>query len=63
MARRVRGWDAVRAWRFIQASKAYRSAWAKRLPQPGLPERAPFLVRLRTAADAGAFAWGMAALC
>jgi len=61
MARQVRGWDAVRAWRFIRASKAYRSAWAKRLPQPGLPERAPFPVRLRTAADMGALRWGMLA--
>ena len=41
MARQVRGWDPVRAWRFIRASKAYRNAWEKRWPQPGLPERAP----------------------
>ena len=61
MARQVRGWDAVRAWRFIRASKAYRTAWDRHRPQPGLPERAPFPVRLRTAADAGALAWGMAA--
>ena len=61
MARQVRGWDALRAWRFIRASKAYRDAWAKRLPMPGLPERAPFPVRLQTAADLAAAAWGMAA--
>ena len=61
MARRVGGWDAVRAWRFIRASKAYRAAWAKRLPMPGLPERAPFPVRLQTSADFAAMAWGMLA--
>ena len=61
MARQVRGWDALRAWRFIRASRAYRDAWAKRLPMPGLPERAPFPVRLQTAADLAAAAWGMAA--
>ena len=61
MARQVRGWDALRAWRFIRASRAYRDAWAKRPPMPGLPERAPFPVRLQTAADLAAMAWGMAA--
>ena len=54
MARRVSGWDAVRAWRFIRASKAYRAAWDRLNPTPGLPERAPFPVRLRTAGDTGA---------
>ncbi len=61
MARRVTGWDAVRAWNFIRRSKAYRAAWKKRLPQPGLPERAPFPVRLQTATDSGALRCGMAA--
>jgi len=61
MARRVSGWDAVRAWRFIRASKAYRQAWDRRNPTPGLPERSPFPVRMRTAADAGALRWGMLA--
>ncbi len=61
MARQVRGWDALRAWRFIRASRAYRTAWAKRLPMLGLPERAPFPVRLQTAVDLAAAAWGMAA--
>ena len=61
MARQVRGWDALRAWRFIRASRAYRVAWVKRLPMPGLPERAPFPVRLQTAADLAATAWGMSA--
>ena len=61
MARQVRGWDAVRAWRFIRASKAYRSAWGRHRLPPGLPERAPFPVRLRTAADAGALRFGMLA--
>ena len=61
MARHVRGWDPVRAWRFIRASKAYRDAWEGRIPEPGLPERAPFPVRLRTSADVGAMRWGMLA--
>ena len=60
MARQVRGWDALRAWRFIRASRAYRDAWAKRLPMPGLPEWAPFPVHLQTAADLAGMAWGMA---
>ncbi len=51
MARRVGGWDALRAWRFIRASKAYRTAWRKRRPMPGLPERGPFPIRLQTSAD------------
>ena len=61
MARQVRGWDALRAWRLIRASRAYRDAWAKRRHLSGLPERAPFPVRLQTAADLAAAAWGMAA--
>ena len=61
MARHVRGWDPVRAWRFIRASKAYRDAWDRQRPLPGLPERAPFPVRMRTDADAGAMRWGMLA--
>ena len=46
MARRVSGWDALRAWRFMRASKVYRDAWNRHRPQPDLPERAPFPVRL-----------------
>ena len=61
MARQVSGWDAVRAWRFIRASKAYRDAYARRRPMPGLPERAPFPVRLQTAVDAAALRFGMLA--
>ena len=61
MARRVSGWDALRAWRFIRASRAYRTAWDRRRPQPGLPERAPFPVRLQTTVDLAAMAWGMLA--
>ena len=61
VARRVSGWDPVRAWRFIRASKAYRDAWNRRRPQPGLPEWGPFPVRLRTGADTGALRWGMLA--
>ena len=61
MARQLRGWDPLRAWNFIRACKAYREAYAKRRPFPGLPERAPFPVRLRTAADIGAMGFGMLA--
>ena len=61
MARRVSGWDGLRAWSFIRVSREYRAAWKKRLPQPGLPERAPFPVRLQTVTDSGALRWGMAA--
>lgn len=53
------GWDGVRAWRFIRASKGYRKAWKRRIPPPGLPERAPFPVRLQTAVDLAALEWGM----
>ena len=53
------GWDGVRAWHFIRASKAYRKAWKRRMPPPGLPERAPFPVRLQTAVDLAALDWGM----
>ena len=34
--------DGTRAWLFLRRIAAYRTAWKKRLPQPGLPERAPF---------------------
>ena len=59
--RRMNGWDAIRAWRFIRASKGYRKAWRRRVPTPGLPEAAPFPVRLQTAADLAALEWGMGA--
>ena len=55
------GWDGERAWRFIRASKGYRKAWRRRLPPPGLPEAAPFPVRLQTAVDLAALEWGMLA--
>ena len=42
-------------------SRDYRAAWDHRSPLPGLPERAPFPIRLRTAADAGALRWGLLA--
>ncbi len=69
MARRVAGWDALRAWRFIRASRDYRAAWKRRNPMPGLPERAPpgsgagtgFPVRLQTSTDLAALRWGMLA--
>lgn len=54
-------WDPVRAWRFIRASEGYRRAWLRRAPFPGLPEAAPFPVRLQTAADLAALDWGLLA--
>ncbi len=54
-------WDPVRAWSFIRASWGYRGAWLRRLPPPGLPEAAPFPVRLQTAADLAARDWGLLA--
>ena len=58
---RMPDWDPVRAWRFIRASKAYRYAWRRRRPQPGLLEPGPFEIRWQTEADAGALHWGLLA--
>lgn len=52
-------WDPVRAWLFLRASRAYREAWKRRKPQPGLPEAAPFPVRLQTVADLAALRFGL----
>ena len=57
----MNGWDEVRAWRFIRASRGYRKAWRRRGRAPGLPERAPFPVRLQTAVDLVALEWGLLA--
>ena len=57
----MNGWDGVRAWRFIRASRGYRKAWRRRGPPPGLPERAPFPVRLQTAVDLVALEWDLLA--
>ncbi len=54
-------WDPVRAWSFVRASAGYRRAWLRRAPSPGLPEAAPFPVRLQTAADLAALGWGLLA--
>ena len=54
-------WDPVRAWRFIRASKAYRDAWRRRAPSPGLLEPAPFEIRWQTEVDLGALRWGLLA--
>ena len=51
--------DGARAWQVLQRLPAYRRAWHSRLPQPGLPERAPFPVRLQTAADLAAARFGL----
>ena len=61
MARRVTGWDAVRAWSYLRRSKAYRTAWKRYQPQPGLPEQAPSPLQLQTSVDLAAMAWGMLA--
>ena len=55
----MNGWDGVRAWRFIRASDGYRKAWQRHNPPLGLPEPAPFPVRLQTGVDLAALEWGM----
>ena len=50
-----------RAWQFLCCNAAYRPEWRRRHPQPGLPEQAPFQVRLQTAADLAASRWGLLA--
>ena len=50
-----------RAWQFLCCNAAYRAAWRRRHPQPGLPKQAPFQVRLQTAADLAASRWGLLA--
>ena len=50
-----------RAWQFLCCNAAYRTAWRRRHPQPGLPEQAPFQVRMQTAADLAASRWGLLA--
>ena len=59
--RRVKGFDPVRAWRFLRASKGYRAAWRRRRSPPGLAESAPFDLRWQTEADRGALRWGLLA--
>ena len=51
--------DAARAWQILRRIPSYRNAWRRSLPQPGLPERAPFPVRLQTAADLAAARFGL----
>jgi len=36
--------DGARAWQALRRLPAYRYAWRRRRPPPGLPERAPFPV-------------------
>ena len=55
----MKGWDGVRAWRFIRASEGYRKAWRRHNPPLGLPEPAPFPVRLQTGVDLAALERGM----
>ena len=53
--------DGARAWQILRRLPAYRYAWRRRRPQPGLPERAPFPVRLQTASDLAAARFGLLA--
>ena len=57
----MRAEDGARAWQILRRLPAYRAAWRRRLPQPGLPERAPFPVRLQTAVDLVAARFGILA--
>ena len=51
--------DGARAWRFLRRNRQYRKAWLRRLPQPGLPEPAPFALRLQTATNLAAARFGL----
>ena len=53
--------DGPRAWTVLRRLPAYRRAWRRRRPLPGLPEAAPFPVRLQTAADLAAARFGLLA--
>jgi len=53
--------DGARAWQILRRLPAYRYAWRRRCPQPGLPERAPFPVRLQTAIDLAPARFGLLA--
>ena len=57
----MRSEDGARAWQILRRLPVYRYAWRRRRPQPGLPERAPFPVRLQTAADLTAARFGLLA--
>ena len=53
--------DGPRAWQILRRIPAYRAAWLRRRSQPGLPEPAPFPVRLQSAADLAAARFGILA--
>ena len=55
----MRAEDGTRAWQVLRRVPAYRHAWRRRRPQPGLPERAPFPMRLQTVADLAAARFGL----
>ena len=53
--------DGARVWQILRRLPAYRYAWCRWRPRPGLPEWAPFPVRLQTAADLDAARFGLLA--
>lgn len=55
--------DGPRAWQVLRRLPAYQAAWRRRRgqQQPSLTERAPFPVRLQTAADLAAARFGLLA--
>ena len=53
--------DGPRAWQVLRRIPAYRRAWLRRRPQPGLPEQGPFPMCLQTAADLAARRFGLLA--
>ncbi|MCY3793773.1 MAG: hypothetical protein OXG51_05285 [Gammaproteobacteria bacterium] len=57
----MRSEDGARAWQILRRLPAYRYAWRRRRPRLGLPERAPFPVRLQTATDLAVARFGLLA--
>ena len=53
--------EGPRAWEILRRIPAYRAAWRRRRPQPGLREAAPFPVRLQTSDDLAAARFGLMA--
>ena len=57
----MRAEDGARAWQVLRLLPAYQAAWRRRRgrQQPCLTERAPFPIRLQTAADLAAARFGL----